>query len=84
MTTLRIDSGQPRSANVSISVALVDKAVLVLADAYGTQQNLVDVFYERLLGVNCSRSLSSTRITSASRLTEGNRVAAVAVTASEC
>lgn len=42
--TVRDSAGNP-VAGAETSLALVDKAVLVLAGAYGAEQKLVDIFY---------------------------------------
>ncbi|MBW7885027.1 MAG: hypothetical protein H3C34_20810, partial [Caldilineaceae bacterium] len=49
--TVRDHKGSP-VANASTSVAVVDKAVLVLSQYYGSPQRMVDIYYyERPLGV---------------------------------
>ncbi|MCO5213078.1 MAG: MG2 domain-containing protein [Caldilinea sp.] len=71
--TVRDSDGNP-VAGAETSLALVDKAVLVLAGAYGTQQSLVDVFYyERPLGVNTGSLIVINKDRVSQQLTEGGK-----------
>ncbi len=71
--TVRDNEGKP-VAGAETSLALVDKAVLVLAGSYGTQQNLVDIFYyERPLGVNTGSLIVINKDRVSQQLSEGGK-----------
>lgn len=61
-------------ANAETSLALVDKAVLVLAGSYGAAQKLVDIFYyQRPLGVNTGSLLVINKDRVSQQLAEGGK-----------
>ena len=71
--TVRDSDGNP-VAGAETSLALVDKAVLVLAGAYGTQQSLADIFYyERPLGINTGSLIVINKDRVSQQLTEGGK-----------
>ncbi len=71
--TVRDSAGNP-VAGAETSLALVDKAVLVLASAYGTEQKLVDIFYyQRPLGVNTGSLIVINKDRVSQQLAEGGK-----------
>jgi len=71
--TVRDHTGAP-VANAETSLALVDKAVLVLAGSYGTERKLVDIFYyQRPLGVHTGSLLVINKDRVSQQLAEGGK-----------
>jgi uncharacterized protein YfaS (alpha-2-macroglobulin family) len=71
--TVRDSNGDP-VAGAETSLALVDKAVLVLAGNYGMEQKLVDIFYyQRPLGVNTGSLIVINKDRVSQQLAEGGK-----------
>ena len=71
--TVQDSAGNP-VAGAETSLALVDKAVLVLAGAYGAEQKLVDIFYyQRPLGVNTGSLIVINKDRISQQLAEGGK-----------
>lgn len=71
--TVRDSAGNP-VAGAETSLALVDKAVLVLAGNYGMEQKLVDIFYyQRPLGVNTGSLIVINKDRVSQQLAEGGK-----------
>jgi uncharacterized protein YfaS (alpha-2-macroglobulin family) len=71
--TVRDSNGDP-VAGAETSLALVDKAVLVLAGNYGQEQKLVDIFYyQRPLGINTGSLIVINKDRVSQQLAEGGK-----------
>jgi uncharacterized protein YfaS (alpha-2-macroglobulin family) len=71
--TVRDSAGNP-VAGAETSLALVDKAVLVLTGNYGMEQKLVDIFYyQRPLGVNTGSLIVINKDRVSQQLAEGGK-----------